>query len=146
MAIVLDQLTKWWLVQAIAGNGGRFFHVLDVFDIVEVHNRGVSFGMFNNDDTLNALLFSLLAAAIVVVLLVWLWRAAELWLALAIGLVIGGAIGNVIDRVRLRYVIDFLDFHLGSAHFPSFNIADSAICVGVTVMIIDGLLGRRKAR
>jgi signal peptidase II len=130
---------------AMQQNDGRFIEVTDFFDIVLVWNRGVSFGMFNNDAGLNGLLFSLLAAVIVVALLVWLRRAASPLIVIAIGLVIGGAVGNVIDRLRLGAVVDFLDFHLGSWHWPAFNVADAAICVGVGLMIVDGLLTRREA-
>jgi lipoprotein signal peptidase len=105
----------------------------------------MSFGLFNGGGGLNALLFSLVAAAIVVVLIYWLSRVESSLLAVAIGLVIGGAIGNVIDRLRFGAVVDFLDFHVGSWHWPAFNIADSAICVGVAVMLLDGLLLRREA-
>jgi signal peptidase II len=90
-------------------------------------------------------LFSLLAAAIVAVLVFWLSRVESPFLAVAIGLVIGGAIGNVIDRIRFGAVVDFLDFYIGSWHWPAFNIADSAICVGVAAMLLDGLLLRREA-
>ena len=91
------------------------------------------------------MLFSLVAAAIVTVLIYWLSRAESSLLAVAIGLIIGGAIGNVIDRIRFGAVVDFLDFHVGTWHWPAFNIADSAICVGVAVMLLDGLLLRRQA-
>jgi len=110
-----------------------------------VRNRGVSFGLFNNDAAINGVLFSLLAAVIVAALLVWLWRAQGMLLPAAIGLVVGGAVGNVVDRLRLGSVVDFLDFHLGAWHWPAFNLADAAICIGVGLMIIDGLIGRREA-
>jgi signal peptidase II len=143
--VALDQATKWWLLLTMQQNDGRFIEVAGFFDIVLVWNRGVSFGMFNNDAGLNGLLFSLLAAVIVVALLVWLRRAASPLIVIAIGLVIGGAVGNVVDRLRLGAVVDFLDFHLGSWHWPAFNVADAAICVGVGLMIVDGLLTRREA-
>jgi signal peptidase II len=142
--LVLDQVTKWWLLQTMQQNDGRFIEVTSFFDIVLVWNRGVSFGMFNNDTGLNGMLFSLLAAVIVVALLVWLRRAASSLIGIAIGLVIGGAVGNVVDRLRLGAVVDFLDFHLGNWHWPAFNVADAAICVGVGLMVIDGLLTRRE--
>ena len=94
---------------------------------------------------MNALLFSVVAAAIVTVLTYWLSRVESPLLAGAISLIIGGAVGNVIDRIRFGAVVDFLDFHIGSWHWPAFNIADSAICVGVAVMLLDGLLLRREA-
>jgi signal peptidase II len=142
--LVLDQATKYWLLQTLQEANGPFIEVTGFFNIVLVWNRGVSFGMFNNDAGLNGMVFSLLAAVIVVALLVWLRRAASPLIRIAIGLVIGGAIGNVVDRLRLGAVVDFLDFHLGSWHWPAFNVADSAICVGVAFMVIDGLLTRRE--
>ena len=85
------------------------------------------------------------AAAIIVVLLFWLSRVRSRLLAIAIGLIIGGAVGNVIDRLRFGAVVDFLDFHVGSWHWPAFNLADSAICLGVAAMLLDGVLSRREA-
>jgi signal peptidase II len=145
LVVVLDQLTKLWVVEALQQRAGRFIEIADFFQIVLVWNRGVSFGMFNNDASLNGVIFSLVAAAIVVALLIWLWRAADALIVLATGLVIGGAVGNVADRLRLGAVVDFLDFHLGGWHWPAFNVADAAICVGVGLMVIDGLLTRREA-
>jgi signal peptidase II len=146
LIVVLDQLTKWWLLQTMQQSGGRFVELTDFFAIVLVWNRGVSFGMFNSADAaLNGVVFSLLAAVIVVALLVWLRRSATGLIACAIGLVIGGAVGNVIDRLRLGAVVDFLDFHVGLWHWPAFNVADAAICVGVGLMVIDGLIARREA-
>jgi signal peptidase II len=144
IVVLLDQLSKLWVVERLTASR-PFLHITEFFDIVLVRNRGVSFGLFNNDAAINGIVFSLLAAVIVVVLLVWLWRAPGTLLPAAIGLVIGGAIGNVIDRLRLGSVVDFLDFHLGAWHWPAFNLADAAICIGVGLMVIDGLLGRRGA-
>ena len=124
---------------------GEHENITSFFNIVLIYNRGMSFGLFNGAGGLNALLFSLVAAAIVTVLIYWLSRVESPLLAVAIGLIIGGAIGNVIDRIRLGAVVDFLDFHAGSWHWPAFNVADSAICIGVAVMLLDGLLLRREA-
>ena len=144
LVIVLDQISKVALLMTMQElGGGRFIEVTSFFSIVQVMNRGVSFGMFNDARSeLGGVVFSLLAAAIVVMLLVWLWRARSTIIAIGTGLVIGGAVGNVIDRVRLGAVVDFLDFHLGTWHWPAFNVADSAICVGVALLVLDGLLGR----
>ena len=119
--------------------------VTSFFNLALTYNRGISFGLFNGAAGVNAIVFSLAAAAIVAVLVYWLAHAASPLLAMAIGLVIGGAVGNVIDRLRLGAVVDFLDFHVGAIHWPAFNVADSAICVGVAVMLLDGLLLRREA-
>ena len=114
-------------------------------NLVLTYNRGMSFGLFNQGAGLNVLLFSLIAAAIVAVLVYWLSRVESPFVAVSIGLVIGGAIGNVIDRIRLGAVVDVLDFYIESWHWPAFNVADSAICVGVGAMLLDGLLLRREA-
>ena len=145
--VVLDQFSKAAVQGYFAGRAaGEHENVTSFFSIVLIYNRGMSFGLFNGAGGLNALLFSLVAAAIVTVLIYWLSRVESPVLAVAIGLIIGGAIGNVIDRIRLGAVVDFLDFHVGSWHWPAFNVADSAICIGVAVMLLDGLLLRREAR
>jgi len=144
--VVLDQLSKAAVRLYFAGNAaGQHENVTSFFNVVLIYNRGMSFGLFNGGGGLNALLFSLVAAAIVTVLIYWLSRVESSLLAVAIGLIIGGAIGNVIDRIRFGAVVDFLDFHTGLWHWPAFNVADSAICVGVAVMLLDGLLLRREA-
>ena len=145
--VILDQLTKH-LVLATFGKDACVEvseRVTAFFDLVSTCNRGMSFGLFNGDGGLNALLFSLVAAAIVTALIYWLRRVESPLLAIAIGLIIGGAIGNVADRIRFGAVVDFLDFHAGSWHWPAFNVADSAISIGVAVMLVDGLLLRREA-
>jgi signal peptidase II len=144
--VALDQLSKAAVRGYFAGRAaGEHENITSFFNIVLIYNRGMSFGLFNGAGGLNALLFSLVAAAIVTVLIYWLSRVESPLLVVAIGLIIGGAIGNVIDRIRLGAVVDFLDFHAGSWHWPAFNVADSAICIGVAVMLLDGLLLRREA-
>lgn len=147
LVVVADQLTKSWVVghfnDAPAGIAQQ--PIAPIFNLVLTSNRGVSFGLFNQDSSWNVVLFSLLAAAIVVALVIWLWRSRSALVAAGIGLVIGGAIGNVIDRLRLGGVTDFLDFHWGDWHFPAFNLADSCITVGVSLLVLDGLLGRRES-
>jgi signal peptidase II len=143
---IIDQLTK---AAALNHFAGRFSSdrevVTSFFNLALTYNRGISFGLFNEGAGLNALIFSLAAAAIVGALVFWLSRVTSPFLGIAIGLIIGGAIGNVMDRIRLGAVVDFLDFHLGTLHWPAFNIADSAICIGVGAMLLDGLLLRREA-
>ena len=143
---IIDQLTKAAVLNHFAGRfpGDREV-VTSFFNLALTYNRGISFGLFNEGAGLNALIFSLAAAAIVGVLVFWLSRVTSPFLGVAIGLIIGGAIGNVIDRIRLGAVVDFLDFHLGTLHWPAFNIADSAICIGVGAMLLEGLLLRREA-
>ncbi len=149
LVAVVDQLTKYWVLGFFAARGGvPVVEVTSFFNLVLTGNRGVSFGLFNNDSGMNIAIFTVVAAAIVVGLLVWLRRAESALLRIAIGMVIGGAIGNVADRLMPSRgaVVDFLDFHLGDWHWFAFNIADSAICLGVAALLIDGLLGRRETR
>jgi signal peptidase II len=145
--VVVDQLTKH-LILLVFGKDACVEvseRVTAFFDLVSTCNRGMSFGLFNSGQGLSVPLFSLAVAVIVMVLVVWLSRVQSDILAYAIGLIIGGAVGNLIDRVRLGGVIDFLYFHLGSWYWPAFNVADSAICIGVFIMLFDGLLTRRRS-
>ena len=142
-----DQLSKSWIIAYLTEPARRGTEALtDFFSLVLVRNRGVSFGLFNEDSAVNSVLFSLLAAAVVAGLMVWLWRTRNPLIAAAIGLISGGAIGNVIDRLRFGAVTDFLDLHWGEWHFPAFNLADSAITIGVGLLVIDGLLAPRESR
>jgi signal peptidase II len=143
---IADQASKLWILRLFAGHPDqRIVPVAPVLNLALTWNRGMSFGLFDNDTRLNALVFTALAAIIVAGLVVWLWRVQEGLLALAIGLVIGGAIGNVADRLARGAVVDFLDFHVGQWHFYVFNLADAAISVGVALMVLDSLLGRARA-
>lgn len=151
--LVLDQLSKWAITGLVIDPAcvtppvtqpGCAIPVLPFFNLTLVYNPGVTFGLGGG---LGPLLLSALAIAIAAGLLVWLRRADSLLLSLAIGGIIGGAVGNVVDRLRFGAVVDFLDVYIpGSAlpHWPAFNIADSAIVVGVGLIVIDGLIAGRK--
>jgi signal peptidase II len=146
-AIALDQASKG-MVLSIFNESGCAPHraVVNRFlELVLTCNSGVSFGLFNRTGV-NALIFSLAAALIVIVLVFWLSRVRTTFLAVSIGLIIGGAVGNVVDRLRFGAVIDFLYFHAGSWYWPAFNLADSAICLGVAAMLVDGLVLRRPSQ
>ena len=146
LVIILDQLTKGWILSLFAERPpGDHIVLTPFFNLALTWNRGMSFGLFNSDASLNTIIFTALAAIVVAWLVLWLRRVENPILASGIGLVIGGAIGNVIDRLLRGAVVDFLDFHLAQWHFYVFNIADSAISIGVALMIIDSLLGRREA-
>ena len=140
--VVLDQLTKW-LIRDVVLDTARYIEVTGFFNIVEVWNRGVSFGLFASDSPWTPYLLSALAIAISIVLIVWLRKAETTFLALALGFVIGGAIGNVFDRFIWGRVYDFLDFHAAGYHWPAFNVADAAISVGVGLILLDGFIAKR---
>jgi len=142
LVIVLDQYSKWLVQQHF-----ELYQTLRLtawFNLTLAYNTGAAFSFLNDAGGWQRWLFVVLAVVISGVLLVWLRRAQQLrQQALALALVIGGAIGNVIDRVRLGYVIDFIDWHYRDWHWPVFNIADSAISVGVVLLIVDSLLNDR---
>ena len=146
LVAALDQIGKAWILGFFAADAaGTQVAVTPFFNLVLTWNRGMSFGLFNNAAALNTVVFTALAAIIVTGLIVWLRRVDQLLLAVAIGLVIGGAVGNVIDRLWRGAVVDFLDFHLAGWHFYVFNLADAAISVGVGLMLLDSLLVQRRA-
>jgi len=145
VVVVLDQLSKWWVLEHVM-QPPRVVEVTSFFNLVLAWNPGVSFGMFGNDAAIMPYVLSAVALGIVVVLLVWLRGADRALVGLAIGMIVGGAIGNVIDRLRFGAVADFLDFHAFGFHFWAFNVADTGISVGVALLILDGLLaGNDKA-
>lgn len=142
----LDQLTKGWIVASVA-RWESIPVIPGFFDIVHTHNRGVAFGMFNNlPESMRILFLVALAVAIVIGLIWWahnnLPRFGD---RIAVACIVGGAIGNLVDRIRIGEVVDFLDVYLGSHHWPAFNVADSAITVGAGVLMAV-LLRRRKER
>lgn len=142
--IVLDQLSKWAIMQLM--RPPRVIEITPFFNLVVGWNRGVSFGLFNNDSPLNAWILPAVALSIAVVLAIWLSRTDRASVALGLGLIIGGAIGNVIDRLRFGAVFDFLDVHAFGFHWPAFNVADSSITIGAVILVADSLFVRPDAR
>jgi signal peptidase II len=134
---LLDQLSKAWMMRLLAD--GQAIEVAPVLKLVTVWNYGISFGLFNRGSDDGALILVALAVAICVALLIWVYRAHHPLTGVALGLVIGGAVGNVVDRLRFGAVFDFLYFHLGEWYWPAFNLADSAITVGVALLFIESL-------
>ena len=141
LAIGLDQVTKWWILASVM-DPPRVINVTPFFNLVLVWNRGISFGMFSNESMAGVWVLSLLALIIVGFLLNWLRKAESKRVAVSLGLIIGGALGNVIDRVVHSAVLDFLDFYIGSIRWPAFNAADSFITVGAILLIVDSLFSR----
>lgn len=137
-----DQLVKWWAMETLMA-APQGIEVFSFFNLVLVWNRGVSFGMLGGA-ALPPWLLAAVAGAVAIALGVWLMRAEGRWLALGLGLIIGGAVGNIVDRLRFGAVADFLDFHIGAYHWPAFNLADASITVGIALLLIDALLIRRE--
>ena len=141
IVLILDHLTKW-IIRDVVLDDARYIEITGFFNLVEVWNRGVSFGIFASSSPWTPVLLSALAIGISIVLLVWLRKAETLLLSIALGIVIGGAVGNVIDRILWGHVFDFLDFHIAGYHWPAFNVADSAITIGVALILIDGFIAK----
>ena len=145
VTLVVDQLTKQLLLGYLMAVDGHMVPIIDgFFRLVVVYNQGVSFGLLGGDRPLPAWLLSGVAVAVCIGLFIWLRRTDRPLTGWGIGLVMGGAIGNVIDRARWGAVFDFADFHVGHWHWPAFNVADSAIVVGVGLMLIDSLIGEKQ--
>ncbi len=141
LILIADQVSKYFLLDLMQQNPQGIV-ITPFFNLVLVWNTGVSFGLFQEDSTTRSWTLIGLAVAMLVWLLVWLWRAQGRLVAAALGLIIGGAIGNIIDRYRFGAVFDFLDFHVFGWHWPAFNVADSAIVVGVCLLLLDGFRPR----
>jgi len=145
--VIADQLSK----EYIARHFGEFefTSVLPILDITRMHNVGAAFSFLASASGWQRWLFIGLAIAVSIGIIVWLLRlprGANALLACGLALVLGGALGNVIDRIRLGHVIDFIHFHWDRAYFPAFNVADSGITVGAACLLLDALLeGRRKS-
>jgi signal peptidase II len=139
---VLDQALKAWILGLIF-DPPRVVTVTPFFNLAPAWNRGVSFGFLAHESEWAPLLLTALAAVIVGVLLRWLARAENAWVGACLGLVLGGAAGNAVDRVRFGAVADFLDFHAFDWHFWAFNLADAAITVGAAGLLLASLLPER---
>ena len=137
-ALALDQVTKALVLASLEGN---VVELLPISDLVLVRNDGVSFGMLSGVVPPWAL--AALTLLIVGMLLAWLWRSQSRLVGAALGLIVGGALGNAVDRVRHGAVTDFLDFHAGPYHWPAFNFADVAIFCGVAVLLAESFIGGR---
>ncbi len=144
VVLVLDQITKL----AVAANMQLYqsIQVLPFFNLTYVHNTGAAFSFLSEAGGWQRWFFAVLAFVISVVITVWLARLKrhETLLAVSLALVLGGAVGNLIDRLAYGYVIDFLDVYYQDWHWPAFNIADSAITIGVALMIAESFgLGKK---
>ncbi len=140
--VVADQLTKAWVLAALTPY--EPVAVTPFFNLVLVHNTGAAFSLLADAGGWQRWFFVVLTLVIAAIVATWLWRSAHAQRAtpLALALVLGGAIGNLIDRLRFGHVIDFLDFHVAGWHWPAFNLADSAISCGAVLLVVLALAGR----
>ena len=150
LVLVLDQVSKWRVEEFFRPEGvtetpyfvAERLDVTSFFMLVMAWNRGASFGFLNHASEWVGWGFTALAAGVAGMLLVWMSRAENRLLVVALGLIAGGAVGNAVDRIRFGAVADFLYFHWGEAFFPAFNVADSAITVGAVLLAAESLFKR----
>ncbi|MAZ76691.1 MAG: signal peptidase II [Micavibrio sp.] len=155
--IIIDQLSKWYILEHVMRPKWDFgaqplgifewfssserigvasTDITSFFSLTMVWNHGISFGLFQNDTP-----YALIGLAILIscIFSAWLWKATGWTQAIALAMVIGGAIGNVIDRLHFGAVADFLDFHINGWHYPAFNMADSFITIGIAILLFDSV-------
>ncbi len=140
-----DQATKWAVIHPLDLKAKGLVTLLPIFDLRWVENFGVSMGFLIAGSNSERWLLVGLTALIASCVAVWLWREKQRVDAIALGLVLGGALGNILDRVRFGHVVDFLDLHFGNWHpFLVFNVADAAITIGVLLLVLRAVLTREK--
>ena len=142
LSFLFDQATKWWILNHVM-EPPRVIPVTGFFNLVLGFNTGVSFGLFGEAPAWLLMAFIL---PMVAGLLVWMTRTDSRLTAIALGLVVGGAFGNLLDRLRHGAVTDFLDFYVGAYHWPAFNFADVAIVSGVALLLIESVLAREETK
>ena len=138
VVFILDQASKYWIMNDVLAEKAMSIFT-PFFSLVRAWNTGVSFSMFNNWGLSGVIVLSFVAFVIIFFLVRWLKTEPSPLVQLSLGFIIGGALGNVVDRVRLGAVFDFLDFSFGEYHWPAFNVADSFICIGACIVIVHGL-------
>lgn len=142
LVIVLDQISKWWVVKHF-----DLYESLALFPSVNltyVHNTGAAFSFLSSAGGWQRWFFIAIALIATTILMIWLSRLkrSERWMAVTLSLILGGAIGNLYDRISYGYVIDFIDIYHKTWHWPVFNVADSAISVGIVMMLIDAFFSK----
>ncbi len=146
LILIADQLVKWIVTVPLSLETIRSYPIVPFFDLTFVKNYGVSFGMFTAASDAQRWLLVAFTAAVAAAVAVWMWREKARTDVIALAMVLGGALGNIIDRARVGYVIDYADLHFGEFRpFLVFNIADACITIGVLLLVARALLVREKA-
>lgn len=140
LVLAADQASKYWVLHGIDLPAIGQVVLLRVLNLTFVRNSGVTFGLLTGYGTWSYLVLAAVALAVVAALGVWLRRAESPLVAASLGAIAGGAVGNVIDRLRFGSVVDFIDAHIGDWHWYVFNVADAAIVCGVAALVLENLL------
>jgi signal peptidase II len=145
LVFLLDQLSKWIVTVPLQLESRGTITLLPIFDLKWVENYGVSMGFLTAGSEMERWLLVAMTAAIAAAVAVWIWRERQKHDVMALSLVLGGAIGNIVDRIRFGHVVDFADLHFGDWHpFLVFNVADAAITVGVLLLVLRAFLVRER--
>lgn len=144
LSLALDQVHKWWMLHVFDIAGRKLVTVTPFLDLVIVWNTGISYGLFPQETGMGRLTILAVALAIVIVMVIWLFRTADRLVAVAIGLVVGGALGNAVDRHLYGAVADFFRLHAFGYQWYVFNLADVAIVAGVALLLYDSFKGKGK--
>ena len=145
LVVLLDQAVKYAMIVPLSLQTKGTIYLLPIFSLTWAENKGVSMGMFQAGTEAQRWMLVGLTAVLATAVLVWMWRERRTGDVLALGLILGGAIGNIIDRARFGYVVDYADFHIGGIRpFFIFNLADACITIGVLILLARALLMRDK--
>lgn len=140
--LIFDQLSKFWVVEHIGP--GEIVHIASCLNFMLAFNPGVTFGLLRAYSNLHYLLLVSGVVLLSCIVTFWWWKAENLLQRYATAMILAGALGNLADRVRFRAVVDFIDFHVFGWHWYTFNVADSAIVLGVGLLMLDSFLSKRK--
>ena len=145
VVLILDQLAKWFVTHPLGLNQiGDQLVLLPIFNFTYTQNEGISLGMLNATNPIGRWMLVGLTSAIAIAVAVWIGRERSRIDQAALGMVLGGALGNILDRVRFGYVVDFADLHFGNFRpFLVFNVADAAISIGVVILLLRAFLARK---
>lgn len=141
---LIDQLSKWLISHYMDINTS--IYILPIFNLVHIRNQGISFGLLSNNSPYGAYLLALLSCCVICLLLFLAFKSVNKYQKVAFSLIIGGALGNVWDRITDKAVTDFLDFYFKTYHWPAFNLADVVIVCGAGLLMLESLLSRQELK
>ena len=142
-----DQLTKWWVVGPLALREVRQIYILPIFNFTYTENYGISLGLLNAQTEVGRWMLVGLTSVIAIGVAIWIWREKVRGEQLTLALILGGALGNILDRSRLGYVVDFADLHFGEFRpFLIFNVGDAAISIGIAILLLRAFLLRNEPK
>ena len=145
VVLVLDQLTKWFVAGPLHLQEVAQITILPIFNLTWTENNGISLGLFNATTEVGRWMLVAVTSAIAIGVAVWIGRERHRWDQAALGLILGGALGNILDRARHGYVVDFADLHFGAFRpFLVFNVGDAAISIGVVILLVRAFLMRER--